>query len=48
MMVRGTPNSLLKLFSLARRYRAPPRAAATASLVEVFPTLPVTITTCGL
>ena len=43
--VRGTPSSLLKLFSLAVTTWRRPRAAAVRSLVEVLPTEPVMPTT---
>src|SRR3989344_3108630 len=46
-MVNGTPNSLLKLFSLLRTRKRDARTDATASFVEVFPTEPVTITMRG-
>ena len=47
-MVNGTPNSLLKLFSLLRTRKRVARTSATASFVEVFPTEPVTMTMRGL
>src|ERR1035437_1295260 len=47
-IVNGTPNSLLKLFSLLRTKRKEESTVNIASLVDVLPTLPVTAIILGL